>query len=204
MHDHSCSKNKTTIQKESTNPFTKECNPVRRVSLRCLPSSTILCFIPVIPLNKDKNSVFRCIEANIFQNFSCYFERRLHYNVWKKKENSNIRKHKKKFSKLQVRIELTTLQVLGSEFKYKFTRILGLLGLAQNSAVFYIYLKSPYSMLSFVLLLDGSLYFIFFKSYNLACLFFSLIAILLSMFCSVFSWNLSTLQAPFCVTLWRY
>ena len=137
MHVHSCSKNKTTIQKESTNPFTKECNPVRRVSLRCLPSSTILCFIPVIPLNKDKNSVFRCIEANIFQNFSCYFERRLHYNVWKK-ENSNIRK-----KKLQVRIKLTTLQVLGSEFKYKFTRILGLhLGLAQNSAVFYIYLKS--------------------------------------------------------------
>ena len=81
----------------------------------------------------------------------------------------------KKFSKLQVRIELTTLRVLGSEFKRKFTRILGLhLGLAQNSAVFYIYLKSPYSTLSFVLLLDGSLYFIFFKSYNLACSFFFL------------------------------
>ena len=111
----------------------------------------------------------------------------------------------KKFSKLQVRIELTTLWVLGSEFKRKFTRILGLhLGLAQNSAVFYIYLKSPYSTLSFVLLLDGSPYFIFFKSYNLACNFFSLLAVLLSMFCSVFSWNLSTLQALFCVTLWQY
>ena len=97
MHVHSCSKNKTTIQTESTNPFTKECNPVRRVSLRCLPSSTLLCFIPVIPLNKDKNSVFRCIGANIFQNFSCYFEMRLHYNELKKKENSNIRKHKKFF-----------------------------------------------------------------------------------------------------------
>ena len=137
MHVHGCSKNKTTIQTESTNPFTKERNPVRRVSLRSLPSSTILCFIPVIPLNKDKNSVFRCIEANIFQNFSCYFEMRLHYNVWKKKENSNIRKHKK-FSKLQVRIELTTLRVLGLEFKYKFTRILALhLGLCK------MYSKNP-------------------------------------------------------------
>ena len=44
----------------------------------------------------------------------------------------------KKFSKLQVRIELTTLRVLGSEFKYKFTRILGLhLGLCK------MYSKNP-------------------------------------------------------------
>ena len=137
MHVHGCSKNKTTIQTESTNPFTKERNPVRRVSLRCLPSSTILCFIPVIPLNKDKNSVFRCIEANIFQNFSCYFEMRLHYNVWKKKENSNIRKHKKIYQ-APGKNRTHNPPSSDSEFKYKFTRILALhLGLCK------MYSKNP-------------------------------------------------------------
>ena len=105
----------------------------------------------------------------------------------------------KKFSKLQVRIELTTLRVLGSEFKRKFTRILGLhLGLAQNSAVFYIYLKSPYSTLSFVLLLDGSLYFIFFKSLNLACSFFSLTAILLGTLFCVFLKSINFASSVLC------
>ena len=58
---HSCSKSKTTIQTESTYPFIKKSDPVlKRVSLQCLPSSTL-------PLKRDENSVFRCIVENVFK-----------------------------------------------------------------------------------------------------------------------------------------
>ena len=51
----------------------------------------------LFPQTKTKIKCLDALGANIFQNFSCYFEMRLHYNVLKKKENSNIRKHKKFF-----------------------------------------------------------------------------------------------------------
>ena len=59
-HVHSCSYSKTTIQAELTYPFIKTSDPVKRVSLWCLPSSTL-------PLKRDENSVFRCIVENVFK-----------------------------------------------------------------------------------------------------------------------------------------
>ena len=59
-HVHSCSYSKTTIQAELTYPFIKKSDPVKRVSLWCLPSSTL-------PLKRDENSVFRCIVEDVFK-----------------------------------------------------------------------------------------------------------------------------------------
>ena len=121
----------------------------------------------------------------------------------------------KKFSKLQVRIELTTLRVLGSEFKRKFTRILGLhLGLAQNSAVFYIYLNHHrvcsllctfrwQSVLHFFQILQLSMQFFFFISsitqHVLFCVFLKSINFASSVLC-----YFVTILVMICVLLESY